>query len=77
AGMLAQELSARLPPGLDAAFFANAGAEAIDSAMKFARAATGRPRLIACERGYHGVTLGPLSIVRVVTPSCAAISSRA
>ena len=63
AGMLAQELSARLPPGLDATFFANAGAEAIDSAMKFARAATGRPRLIACERGYHGVTLGPLSIV--------------
>lgn len=63
AGMLAQELSAKLPPGLDATFFANAGAEAIDSAMKFARAATGRPRLIACERGYHGVTLGPLSIV--------------
>jgi acetylornithine/succinyldiaminopimelate/putrescine aminotransferase/nucleoside-diphosphate-sugar epimerase len=63
AGMLAQELSAKLPAGLDATFFTNAGAEAIDSAMKFARAATGRPRLIACERGYHGVTLGPLSIV--------------
>lgn len=63
AGMLARELSAKLPAGLDATFFANAGAEAVDSAMKFARAATGRPRLIACERGYHGVTLGPLSIV--------------
>lgn len=69
AGMLAQELSAKLPAGLDATYFTNAGAEAVDSAMKFARAATGRPRLIACERGYHGVTLGPLSIVRVVTPS--------
>ena len=63
AGMLGQELSAKLPAGLDATYFTNAGAEAVDSAMKFARAATGRPRLIACERGYHGVTLGPLSIV--------------
>jgi ornithine--oxo-acid transaminase len=63
AGMLAQELSQRLPPGLDAVFFASAGAEAVDSAMKFARAATGRPRLISCESGFHGVTLGPLSLV--------------
>jgi acetylornithine/succinyldiaminopimelate/putrescine aminotransferase len=31
--------------------------------MKFARAVTGRPRLIACESGFHGVTLGPLSLV--------------
>jgi acetylornithine/succinyldiaminopimelate/putrescine aminotransferase len=31
--------------------------------MKFARAATGRPRLISCESGFHGVTLGPLSLV--------------
>jgi acetylornithine/succinyldiaminopimelate/putrescine aminotransferase len=63
AGMLAQELTAHLPEGLDAVFFANAGAEAVDSAMKFARAATGRPRLISCESSFHGVTLGPLSIV--------------
>jgi len=63
AGMLAQELSRRLPSGLDAVFFANSGAEAVDSAMKFARAATGRPRLISCESSFHGVTLGPLSLV--------------
>jgi acetylornithine/succinyldiaminopimelate/putrescine aminotransferase len=31
--------------------------------MKFARAATGRPRLISCESSFHGVTLGPLSLV--------------
>ena len=35
--------------GLDAVFFASTGAEAVDSAMKFARAATGRPRLISCD----------------------------
>ncbi|HEX3511778.1 MAG TPA: aminotransferase class III-fold pyridoxal phosphate-dependent enzyme [Solirubrobacteraceae bacterium] len=63
AGMLAEELSARLPRGLDAVFFASTGAEAVDTAMKFARAATGRPRLISCESGFHGVTLGPLSLV--------------
>jgi ornithine--oxo-acid transaminase len=63
AGMLAEELSQRLPAGLDAAFFASSGAEAVDSAMKFARAATGRPRLISCESSFHGVTLGPLSLV--------------
>src|SRR5438270_11964956 len=63
AGMLAEELSRRLPAGRDAAFFASTGAEAVDSAMKFARAATGRPRLISCASGFHGVTLGPLSLV--------------
>src|SRR3954462_13550735 len=63
AGMLAEELSGRLPPGLDAAFCASTGAEAVDSAMKFARAATGRPRLISCDSSFHGVPLGPLSLV--------------
>jgi ornithine--oxo-acid transaminase len=63
AGMLAQELSARLPEGLDAVFFTSGGAEAVDSAMKFARAATRRPRLISCHQSFHGVSLGPLSLV--------------
>ena len=48
AGMLAEALSARLPRGLDALFFASTGAEAVDSAMKFARAATGRARFVSC-----------------------------
>jgi ornithine--oxo-acid transaminase len=63
AGMLAEELCARLPAGLEAVFFANSGAEAVDSAMKFARAATRRPRFISCESAFHGVTLGPLALV--------------
>ncbi len=62
-GMLAEELSRLLPVALDAVFFASTGAEAVDSAMKFARAATGRPRLISCDSSFHGVTLGPLSLV--------------
>ncbi len=63
AGMLAEALSARLPGGLEAIFFASTGAEAVDSAMKFARAATGRARFVSCESSFHGVTLGPLSLV--------------
>ncbi|HEY2161588.1 MAG TPA: aminotransferase class III-fold pyridoxal phosphate-dependent enzyme [Solirubrobacteraceae bacterium] len=63
AGMLAEALSARLPAALDAVFFASTGAEAVDSAMKFARASTGRPRLISCDSSFHGVTFGPLSLV--------------
>src|SRR5437763_16961685 len=63
AGLLAGALTRRLPRGLDAVFFASSGAEAVDSAMKFARAATGRPRLISCDSSFHGVTLGPLSLV--------------
>ncbi len=63
AGMLAEALCQRLPVGLDAVFFTSTGAEAVDSAMKFARAATGRARLLSCDSSFHGVTLGPLSLV--------------
>ena len=63
AGMLAEALAARLPAGLEATFFTSSGAEAVDTAIKFARAATGRPRLLSCDSSFHGVTLGPLSIV--------------
>ncbi len=63
AGLLAESLVARMPAGLDATFFASTGAEAVDSAIKFARAATHRPRLISCDSSFHGVTLGPLSVV--------------
>ncbi|MHB8243667.1 MAG: aspartate aminotransferase family protein, partial [Solirubrobacteraceae bacterium] len=63
AGMLAEELCGRLPESLDAVFFASTGAEAVDSAMKFARAATGRARFVSCENSFHGVTMGPLSLV--------------
>ncbi len=62
-GMLAEALAAHLPKGRDAIFFASTGAEAVDAAMKFARAATGRTRFVSCQSSFHGVTFGPLSIV--------------
>jgi len=62
AGLLAEELVKRMPPGLDAVFFANSGADAVDTALKFARAATGRPRVLYLDHAFHGLTLGTLSI---------------
>lgn len=62
AGLLAEALVERMPPGLDAAFFANSGADAVDTALKFARAATGRPRVLYLNHAFHGLTLGTLSI---------------
>jgi len=47
---------------LDTVFFANSGAEAIDAAIKHARIATGRNKIVYCTRAYHGLTLGALSI---------------
>lgn len=61
-GLLAEELKRHLPPSLDAVFFTSTGAETVDSAMKFARAATKRPRFVSCDQAFHGVTLGPLSL---------------
>lgn len=49
------------PPGLDRVHFANSGAEAVEAAIKMARA-TGRNHLIATDGGYHGKTLGALSV---------------
>jgi acetylornithine/succinyldiaminopimelate/putrescine aminotransferase len=62
AGLLAEELVKRMPPGLEAAFFANSGADAVDTALKFARAATKRPRVLYLDHAFHGLTLGTLSI---------------
>jgi len=59
-GLLAEELVKRMPPGLDAVFFANSGAIAVDTAFKFARAAMGRPRILFLDHAFHGLTLGTL-----------------
>jgi ornithine--oxo-acid transaminase len=60
--LLARELSARATPGLEIVRFCSSGSEAVEMAMKFARRATGRPRLLAARHGYHGLTYGPLSL---------------
>jgi acetylornithine/LysW-gamma-L-lysine aminotransferase len=50
------------PEGVRRAFLSNSGAEAIEAALKFARAVTGRQQFVAARRAYHGRTLGALSM---------------
>jgi ornithine--oxo-acid transaminase len=62
AARLAEMLVQRATPGLEIVRFGNSGAEAVEMAMKFARRATGRARLVAARDGYHGLTYGALSL---------------
>lgn len=60
---VAEELAAVAPmPGPVKAFFGNSGAEAIEASIKLARYRTGRPNLIAFFGGFHGRTMGALSL---------------
>jgi putrescine aminotransferase len=63
AGLLAEKLASRLGPDLSRAHFANSGSEAVDGALKLAFAATRRKAVLHCDRSYHGVTLGVLSVM--------------
>ncbi len=56
-----EKLASVLPKGLDRIFLCNSGAEAVEGAIKFARATTGRTEVIAAMRGFHGRTYGSLS----------------
>lgn len=58
----AERLTSLLPSGLDRVYFVNSGTEAIEAALKLAKRVTGRTRLIACHRSYHGSTHGSLSV---------------
>jgi ornithine--oxo-acid transaminase len=60
-GLLAERLLARAP-GLDRVFFCNSGTEAVESALKFARYATGRGRILYADHAFHGLTTGSLSV---------------
>jgi [amino-group carrier protein]-gamma-(L-lysyl/L-ornithyl)-L-glutamate aminotransferase len=58
----AEALVGVLPPHLSHLFLANSGAEAVDGALKFARLVTKRPGFVATTKGFHGRTVGALSV---------------
>src|ERR1700749_3398052 len=60
-GLLGQRLLAKAP-GLERVFFCNSGAEAVESALKFARHATKKGRFLYARHGFHGLTYGSLSV---------------
>lgn len=60
--ILAHNLAQVTPGKLQRTFFSNSGAEAVECALKMARAATGRRLIISLEGSFHGKTMGALSL---------------
>jgi ornithine--oxo-acid transaminase len=63
AGELAERLCELAGGGLSKVSFASSGSEGIETAIKFARAYTGRAGLLSCDRAFHGLTCGALSLM--------------
>lgn len=61
-GLLAAELKKRMPNDLDMVFFTNSGAEGVETAIKYAKCATGKPAIIHCKKSFHGLSSGALSV---------------
>jgi len=59
---LASELLTVVPAGLESFFLSNSGAEAVEAALKLSRHATGRPNIIVFQGGFHGRTVGTMSL---------------
>jgi len=60
---LAAHLASCLPQPLEVVLLSNSGAEAVEAALKLARAATSRHGFIYCDGAYHGTSLGTLSVM--------------
>jgi putrescine aminotransferase len=60
-GRLARALAGIAPGDCSISFFANSGTEAVEGALKLARAATKRARIVATSNAYHGKTMGALA----------------
>ncbi|SCZ02745.1 aspartate aminotransferase family protein [Alkaliphilus peptidifermentans] len=62
AAILAENLAMITPGDLKYTFFCNSGAEAVEGALKLAKIATGKHRIIYCKGSFHGKSLGALSV---------------
>lgn len=65
--MLIDKLLRVTPEGLTSFFFANSGSEAVDNAVKLARAATGKQNIIAFDNSFHGRTMGAMALTNSKT----------
>ena len=61
-GLLAEQLKSRIGYDLDNVYFCSTGAEGNETAIKFARRATGRSRILYASSGFHGLTTGALAL---------------
>jgi len=58
---LYEKLAALAPGDVDYTWLCNSGTEANEAALKFARSATGRSKIVATTQGFHGRTMGALA----------------
>jgi len=61
-GVLAERLKARVPSHLERVYFTNSGTEGVETAIKYARCATGRTGIVHARKAYHGLTTGALAL---------------
>ena len=59
---LARTMAQMAPSGLECSFFVNSGSEAVETALKLARLATGKPGIICMRGAWHGFTAGCMSV---------------
>src|SRR4026209_1789820 len=59
---LIEEIRKIAPPSMDSFYFANSGAEALENAVKIAKAATGRQNVIVFSGSFHGRTAGTMAL---------------
>src|SRR5699024_4243080 len=59
---LSERLGARMPGAIDTLFFASAGTESVEAALRLMRQATDKPNIIVFHGGFHGRTIGSLSM---------------
>ena len=59
---LAEKLAELTPGDLQVSFFSNSGTEAVEAALKFAKATTKRSKIVSTNGSYHGKTIGALSV---------------
>src|SRR5579863_371671 len=66
AGLVAEKLTSHTcskpGAGLSRVFFTNSGTESVETAIKFARCATGKQKIVYCDHAFHGLTVGSLSL---------------
>lgn len=81
-GALAHNLAMITPGNLQRSFFCNSGAEAVEGALKLAKIASGKHRIIYCENSFHGKSAGALSVTgrekyqkpfRPLVPDCESV----
>lgn len=65
---LAEKLGTMMPGDIDSFFFASTGTEVVEASIRLARQVTGKPNIVTFRGGFHGRTMGSLSLTTSSSP---------